>query len=482
MARFCLQMAFAVAAFRVIAPKVFDHFEIQHFRFFYPLFYLPAVILGIRSWLRVPSFARSWPVAACVAVVWIGVVHAGEWRSEWDLYRGFRSAMMITIVLPLGALIVQKRCWLQCAKTFVFTSAVVLVTVLWFTYWVDYDPSLRSAQRFGMMYSSDGTARLVNPNHLGSQLALAAVLVFILHLRGQKRQAHLPQDAKRPRQFSLGWTAFLSMGCLLTASRGAFVAWLGGMGLLFVWGTKTQDRGRLRDLVVQAAFLGLLAIALATAGGPTPWSSMVERFSDSGPGSLSSLGGRLPIWRNAYVAWRSSTTHTLFGTGMGLAEELLGEYDEAAVKDEFGVLQRDTHSTFVNWLLSFGLLGLVPGVCLLIVAFRKARELDRREGMLDRQSILAVAVLFSMTGVFYNRFYWLAAAPLILAMLSERRPDLPLASEPLGPHANAAILARRGRRTDPPSVASPHAPIDARRPIAAVSYQPGAPDQGETPG
>ena len=425
MVKLFLVLAFVVAALQGITPKLFDDFGIEQIQFLYPAFYLPAVIPGIRSWMKTPTFARSWPVVACILVVWLGVLRAGEWFTEWGPSQGFRTATLMTIVLPLGALIVEKRCWWPCAKAFVYTSALVMLVVLWFEYYGD--PELRpfSLHRFGLMYSSDGTRCLMNPNQLGSQFALAAVLAFLLHLRGQRKPAQSPGRADRRGRFNLGWTLLLSMGCLLTASRGAFVAWFGGMGLLFVWGTRTQQHHKLRDLVAQAAFLVLLAIAVTVAGGPTPWGSVLARFAGAEGDRLTSLGGRLPIWQNAYAAWRSTPTCTLLGAGMGRAEELLGEYDETAVLDPFGVLNRDTHSTFVNWLLSFGLLGAGPGICLLATMLRTAWQMDRREKTVDRQAILANVLLFSLTGVFYNRFYWLAAAPLILAMLSPQSAGSP---------------------------------------------------------
>jgi len=438
-AKFFLQLAFVVAAFRVAAPKLFDCVGVEQVQFLYPVFYLPAVILGVRSWLKVPNFARSWPVIVCMLVVWLGVLRAGEWDTEWGFLRGFRTAALMTIVLPLGALIVEKRCWWLCTRAFIYTSALVMLVAVWFEYFADTELKSLTSHRFGLMYSADGARCLMNPNQLGSQLALAAVLAFVLHLRGHREHPRLPHHAGRRRKFNLGWTLLLSVGCLLTASRGAFAGWLGGMGLLFVWGTRTQHRQRLRDLVVQATFLFLVAIAVTVAGGPTPWGSMFARLAGADGGRLTSLGGRIPIWKNAYAAWRSTSTYTLLGAGMGRAEELLGQYDETAVLDPFGVLNRDTHSTYVNWLLSFGLLGVGPGICLLATTLRQARQMDRREKTIDRQAILANVLLFSLTGVFYNRFYWLAAAPLILAMLSPPKADSRSSSPHGRPAAKAAL-------------------------------------------
>ncbi|HID75253.1 MAG TPA: hypothetical protein EYP56_04570, partial [Planctomycetaceae bacterium] len=57
-----LVLAFAAAAHVFLFPKYAELLRIELPRFLDLALYLPAVVLGLRAWLRTRSFARSWPL------------------------------------------------------------------------------------------------------------------------------------------------------------------------------------------------------------------------------------------------------------------------------------------------------------------------------------------------------------------------------------------------------------------------------------
>jgi len=413
MARLALQLAFFVSATRLLTPKLYDFLRIEPTPCLDMIPFLPAVILGMGSLWRVRCFARSWTVIACIVLVWAGLVFGDETQS----LRGLLIAACLTIILPVSALIVENRCWWLCAKTFIFGCVFMLTVAIWFEYRAHGDTLYASALRLGFLASEDGSMRLSSPDKVGGPLATAAILAFLLFLmRGMK--SNQPRNAAMPASgFSIGWTIVLSLGCILTASRGAFVAWFAGMGWLLIWAVRSQEPNKLRDLIALSGMSLSVMLFVAIATGFGPWYKLQVRFTETD--QVLTLSGRTEIWENALEAWRSSPRYTFVGPGTGRADELLGRFDRDAAADDYGTLTRNIHSAFLEWGLSYGILGMVVGGCLLVSMALKARELDRRDRIVGRQALLLSVCLFANTGIIHRWPGWLATGSLILAMLSE---------------------------------------------------------------
>jgi len=434
MAKIFLAINFFAAAVQVVVPTLLDQLGLTQSAFVYPCLYLPAVILGLGSWIRLQSFARSWPVLACMAVVWIGMFRTASQGDELTTYEELRTAALLTLALPLGALVVEHRCWWFCARTFVFGCAAVLAVLLW----LEISPRFEDLEtvwkaRFGFIYSRDGSTRLMDPNYLGSQLALGAVLAFMLHIRGARAAAAPHGLGSRPR-FGLGWALFLTIGAFLTASRTALLCWFVGSAMAFIWGTALLERTKVRDLLVQVAILLLVALILTTSGSATPWQAMLDRFHSASADELLSFNGRMSIWHTAWQAWRSDSNSTLMGIGLSRVDDMVGKHSQFAVVTANGATL-DTHNSFLKWLLGYGLIGSIPLACLLVSLVLQARKLDARDGTANRQAILLYVLVLAMSnGAFFQRLFWLALGPLILAMLSEpgpaARPSLPPLVQP----------------------------------------------------
>ncbi len=236
MGKAVLILAFASAGLNFIALRIGNVFYAESPLFINVALCVPAAALGAAGWFTTRSFARAWPVVVCVLLAWIGLLYAFEIEKN----RGIVAASYLAMALPIGALIVQHRCWWLCAKVYVITNAVALAVALWFEYQAFGVHIGRASFRFGWLWSDDGMRRS-NPNVVGGQLAFAALLAFMLYMReNASREANGRSDAADAKRFSLGWTFFLTMGVLLTASRGAFVAWLASLGVVWFWGSRSS--------------------------------------------------------------------------------------------------------------------------------------------------------------------------------------------------------------------------------------------------
>ena len=241
MARAVLALAFVVAALGFLQIKIWEAIGWSPFQFFELVLMLPAVILGSVYWFRGRSYASSWPVVLCIALAWLSLFYPGNSERMRGLYIG----ALLTIPLPLAALIVQNRAWAYCAKVYVWCNATALLLAFWFEARVATSFT-RAIGRFGFLLSEDGTERTGNPNQVGGQLAFAAVVAFVLYLKNAEDSASRERTSKFPDVY-LVLMVLLSVGCMLTASRGAFVAWFPAVMLLGTLGTGKLPMSRMRD-------------------------------------------------------------------------------------------------------------------------------------------------------------------------------------------------------------------------------------------
>ena len=411
MAKIALALTFIVAAMGCLMNKLMEIWGLSSLGYVPLALYLPAGVLGIRSWLKTRTFARSLPVVLCVLLVWLGMLYWGIEILKRDLF----FVGWMTIALPVAALIVERRCWWFCAKVHVLASVAAVAVMVWLACRAS-GFTFSGPFRLGLLLSDDGKQLMTGVNEVGAQLAFSAILAFVLYLRAQRRAAE---------RFSLAWGLILSVACVLTASRGAFVAWLAGTGLLLVWGTRSLPTSKVRDLVVLGT-LGLLAgLFVATSTGKIVGGTLYERMAGRESETLTTLGGRIPIWKNAVGAWLADPMAAVRGVGAARADQIVARNDPFAWTDLYGNRHRSCHNTLLHWMLSFGVVGMIPAVCMIAGACRESWRLDNRDRAINRTAILACTGLLAMMGVLYARSFWLAAASLTLAMLSDDPAAVP---------------------------------------------------------
>lgn len=419
MARFVLALAIIVSAFGVLIHKIWELVGRTPIMFFDLALMLPAVVLGSIFWWKGRSYASRWPVVLCIALVWLSLIYPGN----VERLRGFLIAALVTIPLPLAALIVEKRAWAFCAKVYVWANAAMMLVALWFESRVENN-FLQVLGRFGFLVRADGSGHTGNPNQVGGQLAFAAVVAFILYLKSSEEKNERT-GSKFPDVYLI-LMVFLSAGCMLTASRGAFASWLPAMGLLFVLGTGKLPMSRLRDLVALSSAGLLVVFGIMVAGETTPWGRLQERFGEDSSGSIS---GRADIWVAAVSAWQSHPDFVWRGTGIGMADDVLGDFSPMPEESEEGVLRKNCHNAAVEWMLSLGLIGLVAAGCLAGSMAYQTIRLDARDRNVGRSAMIICVIIFAMTAVSYRHKCWPATGALVLAMLTEpairRREDDP---------------------------------------------------------
>jgi O-antigen ligase len=215
----------------------------------------------------------------------------------------------------------------------------------------------------------------VNPNVLGGGLALLSPFALaVLVGRWEK-----PCEGLEPSQGSPKWCAvgvalrllallavMVSQAALVvTYSRGALLAALGGASLLALLDWVASRRWWLPALLVMATGLGLLAGPFVARALPPP-----------DPEQTLTLAGRLPIWG---AAVRMIGRAPLTGVG-------LGNFQLAMARDEPGILPRSpqgaehAHNLFLQVAADLGLIGLAAFLVLYGLSLRAAYRAWRDGG------------------------------------------------------------------------------------------------------
>lgn len=443
LARLTIALAFTGAALAFLLRKISLDYGIEFPPFVQVYFYLPAFLLGLVYWSSRYTVARSWPVLACLAVPWLGLLY----RTEQAGMAPFVIVTYLTMSVIIAALIVEFGLWRFAAKSFVIANLVALALALYLEYETYSGSYYHVIVRFGYL-SPDAHNTNANPNQIGAQFAQAAVIGFILFLysgRKTKRATetgeafpaepnllagispHMalpvedgdpaPEETSRTEWLGMAGAIILALGCMLTASRGAALGLFAAMGFLLFQGTKTQSLSRLREVVAVGIALVLIGVTVAVAFELTPWQRLVDRVAGSEKAGLTTLSGRLGIWENAVKVWASDVTTITIGTGTGMADIALGAVDQGARFSDEGFLYRDSHSAYIEWLLSFGLFGALPGVWMIVWLWRRAAALDANDGGAARRSLLLLLLVLGLTSVTYRFYAWIVPGSMLLALL-----------------------------------------------------------------
>lgn len=422
--------------------------------------YTPAAVLGCLAWLRRPSPLRDWPFLFTLAVPIVGL----SYGESPVLATNLIVAFYLVGGIWFASLIAERARWRWVARAFVLLNAVLVLMILWMNYRT-FGGSLRiTLLKFGYIPFANGSAS-ANPNQVGGQLAFATVLGLVVFLRSGRMFAGgpvgfpeltawacanrgispfpspgvSPSDRirfDRPVNLTEGsgeiaggfrfgradWLILLAagvtgIGCLLTASRGAVLSLVIGAGAVLFGSLGLQPVQRVRDFVVFAVFSLLVGCLIAATLSVNPLQPLSLRLLGEEGTTIMTAGNRLPIWENAVRAWVGDPIRFLIGAGTGGADVALGAVDVGAKYDDNGVIRRSCHNMFLEWIVSYGLVGLLPGLVLALTVWNRATMLDRAERAFDRRGLLLAIIAFGMSAVTYRHLSWLLQAGLTLAFL-----------------------------------------------------------------
>ncbi|MDQ7841226.1 MAG: O-antigen ligase family protein [bacterium] len=273
------------------------------------------IMAGEPAWRRTPADASL-----------LGLVAAAVLSGLWSEWRGTALwsavAFGLSAAVTLRAVVLAARQDAAFARRFIAAWAAggVAAAALGIA-WLGSAPGAR-AQVFNM-----------NPNELGTTLAIAAVLLLGLSLDGSRFR----------RLLCLAGLSVVTAGLALTWSRGAWLAAAMGVVVLIA---RTERRLLWPGLLVAA----LVMVAAIPALGPR-WEWHADRIQEitvaDGPFS------RIPIWR---LVPRMVADRPLLGTGLSTFQFVYERYRQGTAAVPNAPL---AHNLFLQAIAETGVVGLV---------------------------------------------------------------------------------------------------------------------------
>jgi O-antigen ligase len=194
-----------------------------------------------------------------------------------------------------------------------------------------------------------------------------------------------------------GFAIWIALQAILTGSRGGLLSLLlaGLVAMLLA-------RVSRRRIVEVFQILGLVALVYVLAKLVVP-SELLSRAALGGAGGTSLEDDpRMRIWRAGLIGfWRCPLVGVGFDGFFTVTEQVTGE-------------RRAPHNTFISVLVELGVVGLVLYVAYVVMLFRSAWRLPRREKLLWI-GILLISVLNAVTcGSQRDKFTWLLYAMVLV--------------------------------------------------------------------
>ena len=231
----------------------------------------------------------------------------------------------------------------------------------------------------------------VNPNRLGSCLLIPLSLTLARSVSARQQWARI---------LALGLLAIVSLGPILTMSRGAILSAV-VTTTIFFWRLNSLKlksvKPAIRRFILVMIVLALVAAATVPAG-------LVERFEQS---ATDRGAGRLDIWA---VGVAILEDYALFGAGLDNFPVVYNQYAGYAPHQEFSP-DRDPHNVYLGVSVEEGVVGLFLFVMALRTQFKIVSKVRARTAENVPRRLLArppVGVCWSPAslGVFYGtRFF-----------------------------------------------------------------------------
>jgi len=331
------------------------------------LFCTPAVALGIATFLRhTPvSVGFTHPLSLMLVLMVAGLA----WVDRSEIGRGLLITADALCPFAIASCITRYKASWFCIKCFILASAVSLLFVLVMS---PADAGLASQGRFGTLTDADGSF-VTNADDFTGQMALACSLCGLGLLTGSL-------DALFSRPLYLLLMLFFALATLLSASRTGIIA-LAITALVLLIYSSISQRLVMLSAVVIASFATML-LMLTSSSLRTAISDVTEktlgRFTDD---TVSTLGDRVTIWSTVptIVSQRPAVSAIGLGTG-GVERELAAVMttQEGSRLGKDGILRLFSHNTFVEWFLSYGIVGCILALGFMVYSMKTMhRERDR---------------------------------------------------------------------------------------------------------
>lgn len=339
--------------------------------------FLPGAFVGALVFIFRYSHARL-PFLLVGTLVMLGLT----WSDSGEILNGMLFTVTIIATMSIGSLFATSDTWWSAARYFI-AGALISSLVLYF----DFQLGTQSV-RLGAVVV-DGT-RVMEPNLASVMFATATISALTL--------AFNSRTGNVARVLLLMISVWFVWIILLSGSRGGTATVVAAIVALLLFGTSKWAK------VVLSGATAIATVAVFWMLQNGTGLVLLDRFASTGS---SNIGGRTEIWRQSarLFLFEWDWPQQLLGAGTGSAPYSLGRFAPQVgwtlSHRTYGlageVLRVNTHSGFVEWLLTFGLLGIAIGVFALVHACIRCYLIDRNQLLASGMAFLTVFLITSLT-------------------------------------------------------------------------------------
>lgn len=354
---------------------------------------LPAMIVGIYGWPKCKNFAKATPVLLCVGLAFLSLL----WVDKTEIRRTTMWLYRLTaVILCASALGFSSKLWVVAAKAYIIGvfSATIMIFIMGFNGFEGYASVLLDYNH------------IINRNSSSIMVGMSILLAFICMYRGH---FIFPQSL-----FYILGIAFFFVLLVAGASRTAIVGVVGAVTMMLWFSGKSN-----KITAILASFVPVVAAVILIA--PSSFLHVCERFTKS---DIYTANHRTELWSMGVSGMLKDPSLVLLGCGIGGVDKMLGR---EVVTCE-GIINKRTsnnivvvnsHSLVVEYLFTFGLLGIVPGLFCIKKIFAQGlrQEMSTRSGYYV--PLIVFAGLISITGQILATHIIIVVGSLVLASLNK---------------------------------------------------------------
>jgi len=349
---------------------------------------LPGAIIGAFYWCTRRGLANSYPVLLAMAFVLFGMLIV----DPTERGRSMIVAASILCVLAAGAWIEAKRQWIWCAVAFVAGTIIAGAVVV-----NGYEGSM-----MGQIHNAAGTA-IGNRNDFAMQFVFSTLLIVAIVSSYVGRSA-IPGVLLG---VAVALCSIFTLLVILSESRSAFICLEVCVPLAIVG---NLSRARLITSVAFVAMSVLLMTVLSMSGHEPV---VIQRFSDD---TVSTAGGRVDIFVRS-MELLQSRRNLFIGAGTAGVDKQLGTLSVfGSEQPGNGIARESSHNMFLEWFLSYGILGVPAGIWLLGSLVFKSFSRDKEDSETWRSSVMLFVVLSGLVSPFYVAMNACGVLALVLTM------------------------------------------------------------------
>jgi O-antigen ligase len=367
------------------------------------LWYLAAAgaVLHLPRWLRLKQKSTLTLAYVFFAVYSIGSLY---WLERSELMRGVNMLGLLLFVIPISYGIRYYAIEEQCAKFFVWGSLAAIGLLLYAQHFIAIN-TYGGIDRFGMLVGLRG--KLTNPNTVGSQMAVAALLTSVF----------LGQSLRKSLRYLLA--GIFVLVAVWSGSRTVAIAIL--LAYLYYYSSGSSRLPRLFYVIYGVAVLLLFAQYLPLE----PFSLLFSRMTEIE--EIATLGDRTLIFPAFIEVITKNIENLMFGVGVGGSWRALGEtavHESIKVGIE-GIQRLSAHNGYLEIMINFGLVGILLSLFLLKETYTTIREnapASEKYGIYT--FVVFVAVISMGTVPFVQDWWYVVAAFILLGTYPREEKDL----------------------------------------------------------